>query len=321
METDNAVEQAVKPKEPEKPPIRLTFQQAYRHRAALDRKQCFLYQKGKQDKPYLGEPGMGYANSKEEAHRWTPARVFDYWGSTDTNYLIELVDQELAEKLAKQRCTIETALRASLIELLKLAPKNPIARSRVLADTGKALPDACQTYDEVKAWIEEHCNPMLNAEQRQRADRAARPAAAVDLGQHHQGGAPAEGIAFITDIRFTDRETGSCNYAARRTALQELNVTREDVAAAIASLRAEHGVVTLTNLETRLSALLQRDAWNRLEPDLEWDDNREVDYEEHEAADHGNSRTTIESATQFREALRDYLRATLPADQQRTMGV
>src|SRR6185503_12301176 len=122
-------------KEPDKP-ILITFQKARLHRAELELKRCHLIHS---DGTYYNNFGEGRVSDVASAYRHTVGNALDKsWGDYP---VIHLIDQKLAAELLLKRCSIEGVLSPAVVELLKLAPKNPQARAHILAGAGKMPPD------------------------------------------------------------------------------------------------------------------------------------------------------------------------------------
>jgi len=55
------------------------------------------------------------------------------------------------------QCSIEQVFDSNFIELIRLAPKNPSVRGLILKLTGKMPPSECETFEQVKEWVEATC--------------------------------------------------------------------------------------------------------------------------------------------------------------------
>ncbi len=81
------------------------------------------------------------------------------WGGG--NFRFELVDQELAEKLTRYKCSAHTVLGASLIKMLEMAPANPSIRAQVMAIVGQMPPPELDTCDKIREWVELTHDPKV----------------------------------------------------------------------------------------------------------------------------------------------------------------
>src|SRR5438128_9714270 len=98
------------------------------------------------------------------------------------------------------RCPIEEVFTASFIELLTMAPRNPVVRSLMLALTRKMPPPECRSYGEVKDWVETNCKKRL----------------------HKSARGSSEGVHITVD--FSDKEYGRASYSASRYATEEFHL-------------------------------------------------------------------------------------------------
>lgn len=303
-------EAATAPKEPDKPkaePIRLTLERCSRVMGELTRKQCYVFDSSHSCGQYLKEFGMGHSYTREHAHRYTPREAQELWGTNiHHNLLIELIDQDLALEISTRKipkCSIEQALRASLIELLKVAPLNPTARACIMRETTKMPPDSCKTYEELKAWVEENCEPRLSADYI-RGAQAAIPEVVR---------AAENGTAFTATLRFQNREFGSATFWQNQDGVGDYEVSTEQVSSLVRRL-AEQGITrpSIGYIVNQLVIDIAEDAWE-VEPDMEACGDPIYDHDDTQGTD--RQVVSPDSEASFRESLRDYLRATLPPEQ------
>jgi hypothetical protein len=104
-------------------------------------------------------------------------------------------------------CSMEKMLSGSLIDLIKSAPKNPVVRSIVLQKMKKSPPDACDTFEKIKDWIE------------------------FNFAAYEWAPNPKSGRGVNFTIEGSDRETGSCSYACHRFGNVEETISEDDILA------------------------------------------------------------------------------------------
>lgn len=59
------------------------------------------------------------------------------------------------------KCTIDSVLPASVINLIKVAPQNNTVRAVILAHLNVTIPDECVSYAQIKKWIEFNYEPVV----------------------------------------------------------------------------------------------------------------------------------------------------------------
>jgi len=184
------------------------------------------------------------------------------------------------------RCKIEEVFAGPFIELIGLAPKNPVVRGLILSQTGKLPGPERQTFEAIKEWVELTCEKKL------------RP----------PNVAPTSGVdAFAVKVEFSDTEYGRANYSVGRSAEDEF-VLAEDEVLDLVQAAIDHGN-RLDKVVEQLAELIDAEAWDRCDPSL--DDTGDYEYENHDLSDTDNS--TVEfSKPQVRERLILFLRTRHP---------
>ena len=186
------------------------------------------------------------------------------------------------------RCKIEEVFARPFIELIGLAPKNPVVRGLILHQTGKLPGPERQTFAAIKEWVELTCAPRA--------------------GGGHQ--AKASGLAeaaFAIKVEFSDTEYGRANYSVGRSAEDEF-VLAEDEVLEVVQAAIDDGR-QLDQVVGKLAELIDAEAWERCDPSL--DDSGDYEYENHDLSDTDNS-TVAFSKTQVRERLVIFLRNRHP---------
>ena len=186
-----------------------------------------------------------------------------------------------------RRCGIEEVFAHPFIELLGLAPRNPVVRSLILAQTGKMPGPERATFEQIKEWVETTC------------EKKARPPNQVAVRT------PEAGITVT--VEFSETEHGRADYSVDRSGSDEFALDADEllemVQEAIDSGDGLEGVVE------KIASLIDDDAWTRCSPNL--DDYGEYNYDEHNCDD-SNDGSTEFSKVQIKERLRVFLRERHP---------
>ena len=186
----------------------------------------------------------------------------------------------------ERRCRIDEVFAGPFIDLIALAPRNPVVRGLILAQTRRMPGPDCETFEQVKDWVETTC------------DKKLRPAVAT---QSQTG----DGITI--KVEFSETEYGRANYSVPRSGNDEFEIKADElldmVREAIDEEEGMDGVIE------KIASLIDSDAWSRCEANM--DDNGEYDYSEHESSDTDNSATEF-SKTILRDRLLAFLRNRHP---------
>src|SRR5271155_2840095 len=92
----------------------------------------------------------------------------------------------------KSRCKIDEVFGGPFIELITLAPRNPVVRGLILAQTRKMPGNECETFEQIKEWVETTCEKNVRASNSIRTPSR-------------------DGIVIKVD--FSETEYGSANYS------------------------------------------------------------------------------------------------------------
>jgi hypothetical protein len=188
--------------------------------------------------------------------------------------------------VVERKCEIEQVFDPSFIQLLRLAPRNPIVRALILKQTGKMPSPELETFAEIKEWVETNC------------DRNSLPA-------HSRPMAAADGISI--NVEFSEIEYGRASYSVSRAGRDSFQVEADELLEIIQ--RAIEAGEALEHVVEVISDKVEEDAWNQCEPDL--DDYGDYDYTDHDSNDSDESKTTC-SKTEIRDAVLAFLRARHP---------
>ena len=186
----------------------------------------------------------------------------------------------------KSRCKIDEVFASPFIELISLAPKNPVVRGLILAQTRRMPGSDCETFEQIKEWVETTC--------KKKARQSSLPAVRA-----------AEGISVT--VEFSETEYGSASYSVNRSGSDEFEINADELLEMVRE--AVDDGEGLDEVIEKISSLIDEDAWNRCEPDL--DDYDEYNYDNHDSNDTDNQREQF-SRVQIRERLREFLRQRHP---------
>lgn len=187
-----------------------------------------------------------------------------------------------------RKCLIGHLLGPQVLALLERVPHNPQVRALVLKLVGKLPPLECETFEQVKEWIETHCEPRKGV--------PSRPAARRQV---------EEGIRLT--VRFSDTEYGRADYSVRRHAREEFHLDAEDLMELVR--------VAINNgdgLDEIVEAAAQKiddDAWEVCDPSME--DDGDYDYSNHDVSSTEDSETTFDRAD-LRRVILAFLRERHP---------
>jgi hypothetical protein len=161
----------------------------------------------------------------------------------------------------QRKCSIEEVFDASFIELLKLVPTNPFVRAWVLKFSGKLPPVECVTFEQLKDWVEFNCMKRL------------RPKSSSPRSTDEDG--------IEINVHFSEMEYGRANYSVDRWGDEPFQIGSEELMELIQRAIADGGAVG--DVVDAVAGLINDDAWNRCDPDL--DHYGDHEYNEHESDD------------------------------------
>ena len=189
---------------------------------------------------------------------------------------------------AIRKCNLEEVFDPSFIELLKLVPANPYVRALILKLTGKMPAEACESFEQLKDWIEFNCV---------RPVKRVLPVKAVS---RDEGG-------IIINVDFTKTEYGRCDYTVERSGSDQFRIGAEELMAIIQSA-IEDGD-GLDDIVEAIAGKVDEDAWGHCDPDL--DNYGEYNYQEHDSTDSSDSNTDY-SKTEIRSVVMQFVREHHP---------
>src|ERR1700722_9372380 len=114
----------------------------------------------------------------------------------------------LPSTTVERKCQIEEVFDPAFIELIRLVPRNPYVRALILKLTGKMPGAECETFDQIKEWVEATCKP------RPLSRRVAR-------------GGRDDGISI--PVEFSETEYGRAAYSVRCSGNADFRIEAEDL--------------------------------------------------------------------------------------------
>lgn len=186
------------------------------------------------------------------------------------------------------RCKIDEVFAGPFIELIGLAPRNPVVRGLILAQTGKMPEPERQTFEQIKDWVETTCDPRAG-------------------GGHQTKAARLTETGIVIKVEFGETEHGRAHYSVNRSGTDEFALDEAELLAFVqAAIDDGYG---LDEVIEKIAEEIDDNAWNRCDPSLE--DYGDYDYDDHDANDSDNS--TVEfSKTQIRDRLLAFLQTRHP---------
>jgi len=195
----------------------------------------------------------------------------------------------LAPPVAPSRkCLISHLLGPQVLALLERVPRNPQVRALVLKLAGKLPPLECESFEQVRDWIETHCEP--------RKVVPVRPAARRQV---------EEGIRLT--VRFADTEYGRADYSVRRHAREEFHLDADDLMELVRN--ALNNGDSLDEIVEAAAQKIDDDAWEVCDPSME--DDGDYDHSNHDVSSTEDSETTFDRAD-LRRVILAFLRERHP---------
>lgn len=189
----------------------------------------------------------------------------------------------------ERKCKIEEVFDQNFIELLVMVPRNSYVRAVILKLTGKMPGPECETFEQVRDWVEMTC------EKKARVSSSNRGARRI----------PDDGIAINVD--FSETEYGRADYSVRRSGSEEFRVGAEDLMEMIQeAIEAGAGIDEVVEV---VAGKIDDDAWDQCDPNM--DNYGEYDYDDFESDDHGDSEIDY-SKNEIRNAVLAFVRERHP---------
>ena len=193
---------------------------------------------------------------------------------------------EPEKPMVANRCKIDEVFGGPFIELLTLAPKNPVVRGLILSQTRKLPGPECETFEQIKAWVETTC------------DRRLRPP---------NGARAPSGEGIVIRVEFSETENGRAHYSVSRSGDDDFALDEDELLAFVREAIADRDGVD--EVVEKIAQEIDDDAWDRCNPSL--DNYGDYDYEEHESGDSTDAEIEF-SRAQVRDRLIGFLRRNHP---------
>jgi hypothetical protein len=189
---------------------------------------------------------------------------------------------------APRRCALSDLFESGFIELLRLAPRNPLVRALVLRRTGQALPPECDTFESLQDWLEQHC------------DRRSLLRASQSHSAHRTGG-------IVINVEFSETEYGRADYTVNRSGHETFRVEAETLVEIVQDAIASGG--GLDEVVELVAGKIDDEAWQQCEPSL--NDSGDYTYDDHESTGSEDSETDY-SKEEIRNAVLAFVRERHP---------
>lgn len=234
---------------------------------------------------------------RDLAHRFTYRMICGTFNAAAV-ILFELVDQELAKEVLKKKCLFGQVFEPSFIAMLKAAPNNPQLRAVILANVGKLPPESANTFELIKAWVEEsHGTGVTGA---------------------NVSAPPVNREAFRVSMLLRQRWHGQATYYSDAEGRALATVSSGDIDAVL----AEGPHYNVVNLATLLQRRLERSVEGGNVAITASELTRTRTYNNHTLVTTGGSTFSLsESRTVLEQQLLDYLRSRLTPEQLAARGI
>lgn len=188
----------------------------------------------------------------------------------------------------ERKCKFEEVFDAAFIELIQLVPRNPYVRALILKITGKMPGPGCETFEQVREWVETNC------------EKKSRPLS-------NQAGRRSREDGISITVEFSETEHGRASYSVQRRGSESFRIGAEDLME-IVQTAIEDGE-GLDDIVEAVAGKIDEDAWGECDPSM--DDYGDYDYDDHESNDTDNSETEF-SRQEIRNAVLAFVRERHP---------
>ena len=172
--------------------------------------------------------------------------------------------------VAQRKCVFEDLFDVNFLELVQLVPRNPQVRALILKLTGKLPPPECETFEQLKDWVELNCEKRLKP-------------SPTPTSRHNQEGA----IEINVDI--SETECGRASYSVRRYGTESFRVGAVELLEMVRTAIDEGD--GLDEVVEAIASKIDDDAWSQCDPSM--DDSGDYDYSDHESSETDDSETSF----------------------------
>lgn len=172
--------------------------------------------------------------------------------------------------VVQRKCVFEDLFDVNFLELVQLVPRNPQVRALILKLTGKLPPPECETFEQLKEWVELNCEKRL------------KPSPTPTSRHNQQGG-------IVINVDFSETECGRASYSVRRYGTESFRVGAVELLEIVRTALDEGD--GLDEIVEAIASKIDDDAWSQCDPSM--DDSGDYDYSDHESSETDDSETSF----------------------------
>ncbi|MEK6536211.1 MAG: hypothetical protein AABZ63_01855 [Actinomycetota bacterium] len=172
--------------------------------------------------------------------------------------------------VAQRKCRFEDMFDVNFLELVRLVPRNPQVRALILKLTGKLPPPECETFEQLKEWVELNCEKRLKP-------------SPIPTSRHNQQG------GIVINVDFSETECGRADYSVRRYGTESFRVGAVELLEIVRTAIDEGD--GLDEVVEAIASKIDDDAWSQCDPSM--DDSGDYDYSDHESSETDDSETSF----------------------------
>ena len=233
----------------------------------------------------VGVGNQDCVSNIDAATVFTVGAVIGLGSDFPNNDIVLILDEEqLAKEPPRRRFEMEKYLNRTLVELAKVAPKNPTMRAHFQRIFNTPMPDSVEDYQQIKDWVEFSFDP---------------PGPPPKLAYETLAGAPQrdQNAGIQVDVTLSERELGTCTYSHRRSVNCEVPIQSSQIRELINDGRTIDEIVENLIGDARDMAE---------EYDPGGGETGDMHYDNYESADSEDRETTV-NPDQVRQALVNYI--------------
>ena len=175
-----------------------------------------------------------------------------------------------AVPVVRRKCVFEAVFDVNFRELVQLVPRNPQVRALILKLTGKLPPPECETFEQLKEWVELNCEKRL------------KPSPAPTSRHHPEGG-------IVITVDFSETECGRASYSVRRYGTESFRVGAVELLEIVRTALDDGD--GMDEVVEAIASKIDDDAWSQCDPSM--DDSGDYDYSDHESSETDDSETSF----------------------------